>query len=481
MTYTSEQIAKVKSDLKLYAKNMTAALGFEPELPAHHIPLYNVIEEKILANVNGKLLLSSPPGSGKSFVSVDILVSFMLQNENEDIVIASYSQTISNNLGKRVRKVIQTSQWQALNPGVAFTTDSTSGSFELSNGSSLVCTSVGGSLTSRRCSLMVLDDCLKGLNEAKSNKIIKTLEEWIFSVALTRGYPDRFRVLNLSTRWSSKDAVGLILSAYKENPWPYINIEAICEDEENDILKRQAGESFNSEWKTTEELLAIKTANIEVFDSLYQGKAINKEATYFKPENLQLAKLLPETSGSATTVISWDTASTVGPDSDYSVATVWSVYSIDLMIIKAIYRDKLKFQDLVSLYDKLNKLYRPVTNVVESASSGLQLLQVRPDNSTAAKVFKNADTKEAISKSLNFLMGNQVFIYPSVLTNEIESEILSFPFGLHDDSVLSILHGFQAIKNGLPDSKPSKPQVDYYKMIKRRAGTFSSTRRDHKF
>ena len=478
MNYSQKQINKVKSDLKLYARNMTVALGFGSELPCHHIPLYQVISDNVLSNPNGKILLSAPPGSGKSFVAVDILVSFVLQTDNEDVVIASYSQTISNNLGKRVRKILQSPQWKTLNPGVTFTTDSTSGSFELSNGSTLICTSVGGSLTSRRCSLMVLDDLLKDLSSAKSDKILNTLKEWLFSVPLTRGYPNRFRVVNLSTRWCEKDGLGLILEAYKEKPWQYINIEAICETPESDLLGRQLGESFNSEWKTAEELLAIKTANLEVFDSLYQGKAINKSATYFKPDSLERAKLLPKTPKEFQTIISWDTATKADEKSDYSVATIWQVYSDELMIIKAIWRGKLEFQQLVSQYDKLNKLYKPSINIIESASSGLQLLQVRPHNSLASKVFKNSEAKEITSRAIDYLMGSQIFIYPSALTTEIESEILSFPFAKHDDSVLSILHGYQAIKNGLP---PGKPKVNYFNMVKRTAGTFASKSGRHIF
>ena len=470
MVYSEQEIKKVKTDFKLYARNMFPEFTYAK---FQHIIFDQIIDNIIEEDGIWRQMISLPPGAGKSFIVNDLTISFFLQRNDFHCCIASYSHTIANTQGKRVRKIIESDTWRFLNPGVAFTTDGQSGSFTLTNGSELYCVGRNGSCTGRRFHYISIDDCLASVQESKSNKILEQVQQFLFGTILTREYAPKSRIVVLNTRFCSKDAIGLLQEAFKDKPWPYLNIEAICEDPKTDLLGRAKGESFAEDWFPLEKLLSIKKANLHVFDNLYQGKCINTQATYIKPEKLALGSSVPLTTGNekGTIITSWDTASTANPNSDYSVCIIWKVYSEHQMVIADIWKGKLEFNDLIAKYDEINSTFKPAVNLIESASSGLQLLQVRPGNSLACKVFKNEVVKEATAKSFNFLLGEDIFIMPHCLTNEIESEITSYPFGKHDDVVLAIMHGFNQIKNGLlanlPKSKSTKSRFSVSYLMQR--------------
>ena len=68
----------------------------------------------------------------------------------------------------------------------------------------------GGALTGRGAHLLLIDDPLKDLDEARSQVTRRSLHDWYSSVAYTRLQPGAAIVL-ISTRWHEDDLAGRLL------------------------------------------------------------------------------------------------------------------------------------------------------------------------------------------------------------------------------------------------------------------------------
>jgi hypothetical protein len=425
-----------------------------PEYKLHSYQLFLIskVEFHILAPNNGRqnLLLSMPPGFAKSWLLADCLIPFLLgHNPSWQICICSYSQSIANQLGKRARKVMEQPVYSALFPGSKISSEGQSGSFELAEGGSLYCVGRGGSLTSRRFHVILLDDGIKNQQEALSSVIQKSIPGFIFASLLTRFHKMEPKTVFMCAETVWHKDLSITMLANKNPEWPYYNLSAVC-DSDYDVLGRQVGELLCPEILSKKELEEIRSNSPETFSALYQGNPISKDSTYFSATNLQRSlQKLDEPKGVKIVVL--DTASSVSESADYTVASHWVVTN-DTWHVARVDRFKVDIKDLLKYVDSLSADYI----VIEAASSGLQLLQLR-SKLIPSKVFKNAADKETYARALNELLGDKIFINTRAMSYAVEKEILEYPFGAHDDVVLSLLHGYRFLLNNKDLVKLKKP------------------------
>ena len=400
-----------------------------------HEVICNLAQDTVTTD-NGRLLLSVPPGSGKSTLCSKLLVSWIFgRNPKSRVMLLSYGDDLSNDLGSEVRDIMQEEAYQFLFPMSKPRGTSKKGTFKTTEGGQLRAVGRGSGITGFRSDYTILDDTIKGAREARSKKILTTLWDWFTTEAYTR-LVEGGKLIAFNTRWCHNDLIGKCKEKYDD--WNYVNIEAICEDSDNDPLGRKEGEHIGDYYMTLQRLLEAREASPSTFGNLYQGKPINLAASPIKRSSI-LNSVGSLEKCEHTIVLSWDTASTVSKNSDYTVCTVWKVTKDKTELVK-IYRDRFEMPDLIKHYDELNKLWKPVTNIVESASSGLQLLQLRNENSTASKVFKS-DDKLNYAEVFNTMMDcKDVLINDDCTDPEYLTELESFTFGKHDDILLSILH-----------------------------------------
>jgi len=415
------------------------------------------LAEEAYSTDDGRLILAIPPGAGKSTICSKLLPAWAFCiNPKERIMILSYGNELSESLGKDVRELMNDEMYKTLFPEAEIKGRGESGTFDLKAGGFLRCKGRREAITGFRSSLTICDDTLKDDNEAKSDKILDGLWDWFNKVAYSR-LVNKGKLVAFNTRWCERDLPGRLTRAYPD--WKYVNIESICEDEENDVLGRKVGEHIGDYYQPLKKLLEIKANASSTFYNLYQGKPINLEASPIKKQSFLLDlpnKVDPDKS---VTVISWDTASSPEPlpeettkDPDYSVATVWRLDS-DHCHLMAIRRFRKDINGLLDEFDDLNKQWQPVTNIVENASSGIQLIQMRTDKCTKAKTF-NTESKEETAKSFNTMLCIGMMTHMGgVITAEYIEELQSFTFGRHDDLLISILLFVRQWRDTLGTSK----------------------------
>ena len=337
-------LQKIRNSFLLFCRNMQPEWTFVK----HHKFVCSEIQ-KTVNDVDGRLLLSVPPGYGKSSLCSQMLPAYLLGiNPKAKILLVTYGAALSNSHGVQARRYMSAPQYQAI-----FTTriagSGESGSFETTEGGSLRCVGRGGAITGFRATHLILDDTLKNNIEAQSETILKNLYEWFSTTAYSRLLPGGSAIA-FNTRWSKADLIGKIIDNYKTptgEDWPYFNLEAIA-DKEECPLGRAKGEALWPTFQSLKALQQIRKATPKTFGALYQGDPTDEAAVPIKRTSILQATIGVIQQSNRKIIASWDTASTEGAG-DYTVCTIWQV-SKDAATLKAIIRDRVDFNNLINLF-----------------------------------------------------------------------------------------------------------------------------------
>ena len=157
--------------------------------------------------------------------------------------------------------------------------------WRLREGGGLIASGVGGSLTGMGARIGVIDDPLKGRQQAESLKIREGCVDWFRADFFTRLEPGGILIV-IQTRWHKGDLSGWIEENIKAGDfgdfnWDVLNLPALAEDE-NDPLGRKPGEAlWPGNWPA-EKLEKNRVVLGEYdFASLYQQRPFLKGGSVF--------------------------------------------------------------------------------------------------------------------------------------------------------------------------------------------------------
>jgi predicted phage terminase large subunit-like protein len=249
------------------------------------------------------MIVSVPPQQGKStYCSLFLPVWYLGHNPSNQVINISYSEEQASKWGEHARNLIKL--WGPSLFGVSLNPDSDSKTkWKLGNGfGGMMSTGIRGGITGNPGHLILLDDTLKGREDANSPTIKrKNIEEWHDSI--TSRFQNDSKVLIVATRWCEDDLSGLILEesrrpGYKGYPIHEMNIKAIAEpdpperkvlenmDRANDIepgapgsalaawrdvLGRSEGETLPGQHRRSFFFLAKASRPTARWNALYQG------------------------------------------------------------------------------------------------------------------------------------------------------------------------------------------------------------------
>ena len=133
---------------------------------------------------------------------------------------------------------------------------------------------------------LIIDDYVKGHEEAESKTQREKLWNWWQSVASSRLHPNSV-VIIIATRWNDDDLMGKLIKQHKEEgeefpfEFEHINLPAIAE--EDDPLGRTPGKALWPERFNEKMLLNVrKIAGPYVWSSLWQGDPKSRGGNLFK-------------------------------------------------------------------------------------------------------------------------------------------------------------------------------------------------------
>lgn len=222
-----------------------------------------------------RLILQAPPRHGKSMLTSEYFPAWYLgRNPEKYIITATYGQDLADDFGRKVRNQLRSGEHRATFPQCQLSEDSQSASrFGTEQGGAYFALGVGAPATGRGAHLLVIDDPIKGREEADSETYRKRLKEWYASVAYTRLMPGG-AIIIMATRWHEDDLTGWVLSEHEHEDWTVIDLPAIS-----------GGKALWPEQYSLDDLNRIKqTLGQREWQALYMQRPTPDTGDYFKRE-----------------------------------------------------------------------------------------------------------------------------------------------------------------------------------------------------
>jgi predicted phage terminase large subunit-like protein len=272
---------------------------------------------------------------------------------------------------------------------------------------------------------------LKDREEANSETVRRTVQQWYAYVAYTRLMPNGAVVL-IQTRWHDDDLAGWLLREHANENWEVLSLPAIAEQHES---FRREGEALWPEKYPVEVLERIRDAiGSAAFTSLYQQQPAAAEGTIFKRQWWQFYGEAPIFSQ---VIQSWDTAFKTGADNSYSVCTTWGLTKNGYYLL-SVWRRRVEFPELRRTLIAQADQWKPSAILVEDRASGQSLLQ-ELKSATCLPVIGVKVDADKISRAqavTAFVEAGKVYLPAEApWLNDFVNELAVFPSGLYDDQV----------------------------------------------
>lgn len=441
-------------------------------IPAEHHRLINDVLMKVdrgeVDSATGykyrRVMFFMPPGSAKStYGSVVFPTWYMGRHPGKNIITTSYGSTLAQRFGRKCRAITRSPEFDELFASRLVADNRAADDWALTNGSTFMSGGILAGITGNRADGLVIDDPIKGRQDADSPTIRNKTWEAYLTDLRTRLKPNGWIVI-IQTRWHEDDLSGRILpkdydgeSGWIESrdgePWYVVSLQAEAE-RDDDPLGRKRGEWLWTDWFTPEHWAQEKiTQGERNWSALYQQRPKPTEGAIFKriwPNRYIPGELPPD----AYFVHSWDTANK--PDellNAPSVCTVWAASRLGYYLVH-VYRAWIDYPALKKAVINMAAAYPPTTVLIEDKASGTSLIQdlrddpsglpivgIEPDGD---KIFRAEQCSGTFEAGLVYLPSDSPDVAPPWL-RDFESELFGFPLSTYKDQVDSVSQALRYI------------------------------------
>lgn len=456
--------------------------------------------EDTMNRKDDRILICEPPGHGKSWVSSHHFPAFYLaKHPDHNVIAVSHTGEFAEQWGRKVRNLMMSDEHRRLFPNVTVSEDSrAAGRWDLSSGGSYYAAGVGGAVTGKRGDCVVIDDALRGVEDAESQSIRDNMWNWYGSDLTTRLKPGGI-ICVVGTRWHLDDLIGRLLASEKQkggDKWKKIILPALAL--ENDPLGRKVGAALWPEWedeKALERRRLQPSMTARQWQSLFQQSPVLESGNIIKRNQIQIwnQKDPPKCHY---IISSYDTAITGKNKSAFSVCLTFGVFNepdtgLPAVILLSRWRARVDYPELRKMAQRLAQNYlddqmeRPVEGnvirkpddiLVESKATGepLRADLARAGVSTRAFNPGKYGDKEARLMLCTDIFENGRFWVPGQPPNytmprrwaeEYVNSLISFPASdSRDDAdatsqLILYLKNSGWVKNSLDPSKPEYTRV----------------------
>ncbi len=426
-----------------------------------HIQIVSAYLEAIERRDIDRLMIFMPPRHGKTMLASEYFISwYMGRNPSHQIIYATYSHERAGDVGKKIRDQMVDPLHRAIFRNCSISADSKSASkLSTNQKGNVFSVGTGGAVTGRGADIFLIDDPIKGAEEADSKNAQLKLQEWFSAVAYTRLMP-KAAIILIMTRWNYFDLAGWLITEKPHENWAILSLPAIAEYDEPEIGRKE-GEALWPNSYPIGTLRRIKeTSGSRVWNALYQQQPLPKEGGMVDLDWFQRyswdewfafdtsmrmgAKKAKAPFKIEKIVCSWDTAFKPEELHDPSCGTIWGVSKTGYYLLYVINK-KLDFPDLrketIRVYNRNRalKVGKTTPVLIEDHGSGQSLIQElkRTTNIPIFPIKTGSKSKEfRLSEVTDIIEAGRVFIPDKApwLIN-YETQMAQFPYGRHDDMV----------------------------------------------
>jgi predicted phage terminase large subunit-like protein len=496
--FSHEELRKALSD-RLIAKRefLSFCKYIDPKHPveARHIQYLGHKLEQVKQFIEtggkegiGRLMIFMPPRYWKSQTASRKFPAWLLGN-NPDlrIILTSYGADLASKHSKEVRDLIESDRYSTVfgemasgDEPVLLDPDSrSSAAWELAGHSGgMIATGVGGAVTGFGANLFIIDDPVKGRDDASSAARRETIFEWFRSVAWNRLDDVNSAIILIMTRWDQEDLAGKLLTAmvsdeeadqydivfmpaealelkdYPKNEEDYVeNLlrgTYIPRASEGDQLKRKPGEPL---WPNKHDTDALKKVRANIGDFEYMSQFGQRPrlavGEFLDDDDFQIVQKAPDG-------VKWywptDLALGETETSDFNIGGAIAMKGEDLFI-----RDVVKIRDIDLFLPELRSIMisdeeRGYPFGIESvAFQKLVLKQFMADRALVnteiceIQVAGRGDKVERARPWRRRAKAGHVFLVKAKWNTDFIRVVTSFPKGRHDDEADFISNGVQMI------------------------------------
>lgn len=421
----------------------------ETDLAKHHILILDALQRCIERDY-GRLMIFMPPGSAKSTYGSVVAPSWAMGTRKGFKVIGvSYGSDMAKKFGRRTRSIIRQRAYSNLFGTELSGDQAAADEWALENGSEYMSGGILSGITGNRADFVVIDDPVKGRQDADSEVIRqRTWDEYQESV-LTRLKP-RGSLAMILTRWHEDDPAGRILpDGYNGQSgvimgkdgfeWEVLCLQAECE-RDDDPLGRKPGEMIWPEW-FDERHWANFRRNARTWSALFQQRPSPDSGDYFKKEWIHEVDHLPPV-GTLRIYGGSDYAVTQN-GGDYTVHAVVGIDPQHRLYLLDLWRQQASSDRWVEAFCDLVKKWRPIGWAEETGQikSGVGPFLVRSmiekEAYVAREQFPTRGDKAIRAQSFRGRIASTgLYIHKDAeWKSDLISEMMSFPVGVHDDQV----------------------------------------------
>lgn len=268
-----------------------------------------------------KLLIQAPPQHGKSMMIVDFIAWVSGLHPELRTIYASFSGRLGTRANLQIQRIMESNQFKSVFPdtGLPANTDRlklrNTEIIEFHGGDGFFRnTTVRGSITGEGLDIGIIDDPIKGHEEARSLLIRDKTYDWLTDDFMTR-FADHAAMLGIMTRWHVDDPFGRLIEA--DPSIKTLLYKAVAtEDEEH----RTEGEALFPEHKPLAFLEQRRGLMARGnWEALYQQSPTIAGGNQFKTEWFEIVSAAP---AGCTWIRGWDLAASDEKDSAWTAGVL---------------------------------------------------------------------------------------------------------------------------------------------------------------
>jgi predicted phage terminase large subunit-like protein len=390
-----------------------------------------------------RLIVNIPPRHLKSLTVTIAYTAWVLGHDpTKKIICVSHSKDLAREHANSFLRIVESPWYRRLFPSLEVAKRGRRVTeLKTTRGGYRLATSIEGSVLGRGADLIVVDDPIQPLDALS---------------AVERAKVKTFYDQTLYTRLNDKKTGAIILvmqrlheddltaHVQKGEDWTVLAIQAIADTREvyatgptsEDRYPRAAGELLHAEREPQWVLDDLKrTMGSRGFQAQYQQEPVPLDGSVIKRKWIRYYEGVPDEFDRI--VASWDTASTIGSGSDYSVGTLWGLAGSNYYLLELI-RGQFEFTDLRQRVIALHRRWPETVTLIEETDLGRALLHDLRDNHDLRPIlepplFDKLARMEA--QSARFEAGDVLLPRSASWLDDYVAELLSFPNGSHDDQI----------------------------------------------
>ena len=263
-------------------------------MAGHHAAILSCIERTINRPF-GRCLIMAPPGSAKSLYASVLTPTYVMGKiPGSRLILTSYGDDLAHKQSRRAQLIAEQSLYRDLWKGAPTITKNAVSEWHLSNNSELLAMGLLSGLTGNRATGAIIDDPVKGREQADSEADRQKIMDCYQDDLLTRLLPGAWLIL-IQTRWHEDDLAGRILPEDWAGQsgtikcrdgimWEVLNIPAKAEHAD-DPLGRKFGEYIWPEFYPPEHWAMFEQSTgseaQRAWSSLYQQRPAPQGSGHF--------------------------------------------------------------------------------------------------------------------------------------------------------------------------------------------------------